>query len=110
MVISGVVPFRSRHVQHCSMEKRYTDHLMQQQQHVHGSRSWKMRMFRTDTVAGDSAPLDRQVAGIGVTVWGHVFIANDHLAWLGRVEGRPHRDTRQRLSIQASRSCRQEKV
>ena len=69
-----------------------------------------MCMFRTDTCAEDSAPLDRQVAGIGVIVWRHVFVAHDHLAWLGRAEGRPHRDARQRLSIKASRSCRQVNV
>ena len=69
-----------------------------------------MRMFRTDIFAEDSAPLDRQVAGIGIVVWGHVFVTHDHLAWLGRVEGRPHRDAWQRLRIQASRSCRQENV
>ena len=69
-----------------------------------------MCMFRTDTFAEGSAPLDRQVTGIGVIVGRHVFVAHDHLAWLGWVEGRPHRDARQRLSIEASRSCRQVNV
>ena len=67
-----------------------------------------MCMFKLDTLAEDSAPLKRQVAGIRVIFWGYVFVAHDHLAWLGRVEGRLHWDARQRLGIQASRSCRQE--
>ena len=67
-------------------------------------------MLRTVTFAEDSAPLDRQVAGIWVVVWVHVFVAHDHLARLGRVEGRLHRDARQRLGIEASRSCAQEIV
>lgn len=67
-----------------------------------------MLPFRTDVFAEDSAPLDGQVTGIGVVFWGYVLVAHNHLAWLGRVEGRPHGHARQRLSIQASRSCRQE--